>query len=148
MTQTASFALFTRNGENGVEYLAQWNSRWQRYNFVGGKQEQQETPRECVLREVEEELQLDFESDFHVSESAICKLRFTEISERTGKATDYHFAMFQAHFTGQEVAGTISDRSENRWLTVTEIVSQATDDGRAISRVMTMTIRKLGEFQP
>ena len=51
-------ALIQRTLAGKREWLAQWNENWKAFFFIGGHQQGNETFRECVTREIEEELGL------------------------------------------------------------------------------------------
>ena len=59
-------ALFQRAVRGKRQWLAQWNENWQAFFFVGGHRQESETFRQCVIREIEEELDLAG-SDFTVA---------------------------------------------------------------------------------
>ena len=51
-------ALIQRTVAGKREWLAQWNENWRAFFFIGGHRREDETFRECVVREIEEELGL------------------------------------------------------------------------------------------
>ena len=52
-------AVIRRAGRSGrAEWLAQWNERWAAFFLIGGHRETGESFRDCVTREVAEELEL------------------------------------------------------------------------------------------
>lgn len=138
----AAFAVFSVDKMCETHYLAQWNQHWQRFNLIGGKLEPDESPLECVIREVEEELHLKFEADFIVSPEPVQTLDLTEVSERSGELTEYHMTFFAAEFTRPELCDSIVERSENRWLSLPEMMNEQTTDDLAISRLMSLALQK------
>ena len=63
-----AIALIQRNQHGQRQWLAQWNTSWQRYSFVGGHKRLDESFRQCVIREIGEELQLAEGSEFLVAD--------------------------------------------------------------------------------
>ena len=141
----AAFAVVTQESSESHLFFAQWNQHWQRFNFVGGKLEADESPLQCVIREVEEELSLSFEADFVILTPRIRKLNFTEVSKRTGELTDYEMTFFAGEFVNPGLHERLVDRRENRWLSLAEILAEQTVDGQRISRLMSML---LGQDEP
>ena len=54
----AAFAVIRRDERGQTLWLAQWNPKWGAYHFVGGHKRPEETFRECLVREIGEELHL------------------------------------------------------------------------------------------
>lgn len=52
----AAVALIRREHDGPTLWLAQWNQNWRTYTFVGGHRWPEETFRECLVRELGEEL--------------------------------------------------------------------------------------------
>ena len=74
-------ALICRQDEGQALYLAQWNQRWQKYNFVGGHKQPDETFRQCLEREINEELHLQKDVDFVVAGEPLAHVDYTSWSE-------------------------------------------------------------------
>ena len=58
-TQRAVFALITTENEDGRYFLLQWNPKWQCYNFIGGKVDNQlgdNNHAKAIRRELNEEI--------------------------------------------------------------------------------------------
>src|SRR5438477_9623477 len=90
----ASIAIITRPDAGGMRWLAQWNEKWQSFNFVSGHKESGETFRECIVREIKEELSLSETVDFDVSPAPRLHVEFTAFSKRAGIETDYFIEAF------------------------------------------------------
>ena len=78
-----AFALLLRlNEECGVpRYLTQWNRRWNAFNFVGGHKRERETFRECVVREVAEELELTEGAGYWVAQEPLLCAEYVSWSD-------------------------------------------------------------------
>ena len=121
-------ALITREVNGETQYLAQWNDKWKAFFFVGGHREKGESFRECVIREVCEELELR-EEDFQVSKMLIRKQKYLAISKRTEALTSYEHEMFAV-----DIKKTLPPVSKNLWLSRNEVLNGEANDGRAISQ--------------
>jgi molecular chaperone DnaJ len=62
----AAVALIRRSEAGQALWLAQWNPHWRRYNFVAGHKRPDESFRQCVVRELAEELGLREGADISV----------------------------------------------------------------------------------
>src|SRR5437773_919158 len=76
-TSVASIALIQKREQGQTQWLVQWNRNWRCYNFVGGHKHPDEDFRECLLREVKEELGLDEGSDYAVADGPRAHLEYT-----------------------------------------------------------------------
>ena len=134
---TASVALISRESQSGSRlWLAQWNSHWQAYNFISGHVEEGETFRECLMREIEEELGLHNESDYSLPDSPDSILEFDETSARTSSLTHYVLALFTVTLIGECALERIALNPRNRWLNESEIEAGVASDGKAVSDLM------------
>src|SRR5438093_216363 len=79
----AAVALIRREQDGQTLWLAQWNPKWQRYHFVSGHRSPDETFRECLVREIAEELNLSEGLDYQVSSALPIQLEFIDFSEST-----------------------------------------------------------------
>jgi 8-oxo-dGTP pyrophosphatase MutT (NUDIX family) len=146
-TSVAAFALFRRAAPTGrVEYLAQWNDGWHAFHFVGGHKLDDESFRDCCVREVAEELGLIEGRDFRVAPERRSHLRYIYWSERAQTDTAYTVELFDAELLSPAVASVESD-ANNRWLTESDIRAGRCRDGKAVSATM-LRILSLAGLMP
>ena len=112
----AALALITRHLPEGIRWLAHWNQHWRAYHFVGGHKHDDETFRECLIREVHEELGLVNESDFAVAASPTSRQQYTAWSERAHQDTEYTIELFEVSFEERIHTEQVLETGENRWL--------------------------------
>jgi ADP-ribose pyrophosphatase YjhB (NUDIX family) len=123
----AGLACITRVGPNGdVEYLTQWSETWKMFSLIGGHVEPGESYRECVTREIEEELTLS-QDEFRVGES-LGRIEYEAFSQGSRQMTQYRVELFAV-----TVLGKVSESPTNRWLKVGEIEKKLTFDALPIS---------------
>ncbi|MBX7169259.1 MAG: TIR domain-containing protein, partial [Pirellulales bacterium] len=140
----ASIALIRREAEGQTLWLAQWNEGWQSYHFVGGHKHEDETFRDCIVREIDEELGLREAADVVVASAPLAHLEYTDVSGRTGEHTDYVIELFDVALVGNEARGKIEANGANRWLSEPEIMAQRCDDGRLVSPTPVRFLNHLG----
>ncbi len=85
----AAIALIRRELGSNTEWLAQWNEAWQAYHFVGGHRRGEESFRECMVRELDEELELRDGADLLVPTAPALHLEYTAFSQRAHEETEY-----------------------------------------------------------
>ena len=118
----ASIALIRREANGQTQWLAQWNKAWKSFSFVGGHKRDDESFRECVVREIEEELGLREGQDVLVASAPLEHLEYTDVSRRTGEQTEYVIELFDVALIGDGAAPAIEANSANRWLSEMEIL--------------------------
>lgn len=127
----AALALIQRSTADGVEWLVQWNTAWEQYHFVGGHRNPGESYRDCLLREIEEELHVS-PSQCLVGESPRYHLEFLAASERTQTDTHYLLKVFDVTLMDSTLQDVLT-RGENRWISAAEIENGRTQDGRVVA---------------
>jgi 8-oxo-dGTP pyrophosphatase MutT (NUDIX family) len=137
----AAVALIRRIDVRRTLWLARWNRRWRAFHFVGGHKRPRETFRECLLREIAEELALREEVDFLAALEPIAHLEYDAWSRSAKADTRYVIELFNVELSSGAHA-KVASNSANRWLTETEIAAGQTHDGRPVSATMK---RLLGE---
>ncbi len=131
----AAVALIRRIQDGQTLWLAQWNPKWRRFHFVSGHRRPDETFRQCLVREVAEELELAEGADYQVSPAPPIHLEFAEFSESTQTETCYIMELFAVELDSAAYSN-VGRNAENRWLTEAEIQAGQTHDGQPVSATM------------
>jgi 8-oxo-dGTP pyrophosphatase MutT (NUDIX family) len=139
----ASVALIRRQQDNQTLWLAQWNPRWQKYHFVSGHKRPDETFRECMGREIGEELGLSEDIDFQLPAAPLAHLEYTAWSDSAGAETAYTMELFEVDLIGSAAREKVEINPENRWLTEEDIRSESCKDGKPVSATMTLLLSML-----
>ena len=124
-------ALIERTVGGKREWLAQWNDRWQAFFFIGGHREGNETFRECVIREIEEELELT-PSECPVAATVASHLEYRAISQSAEELTQYIMELFCATPSADGLR-KIAANPMNKWLDEDEIRKLEATDARPVS---------------
>ena len=140
----AAIALIRRETNGQTEWLARWNHNWNAFSFIGGHKEVDETFRECLIREVIEELGLEPDADFHVALSPQSHLEYVGWSDGARAETAYTMELYPLELVGDFTQEKIDHDLENRWLAPTEIQSSRTLDGKPISGTMALLLQMAG----
>jgi 8-oxo-dGTP pyrophosphatase MutT (NUDIX family) len=138
----AAIAIIRRQSDAETLWLAQWNDRWQRFHFVGGHRHDDESFRQCVVREVAEELEIAEGTGFLVGERPLAHLDYTAWSAGAGEETHYMMELFDVQLVGDAVRQQVDADPQNRWLTVEEIRSGRAADGNPVSDTMALLLDK------
>jgi 8-oxo-dGTP pyrophosphatase MutT (NUDIX family) len=139
----AAVAVIRRINEGATLWLAQWNPKWERFHFVSGHRRPEETFRECLVRELGEELGLREGEGYTVSTLPPVPVAFSAWSVSAGADTSYAMELFDVELTPAAEARTSADPA-NRWLSEAEIRDGRAGDGRPISATM---VRLLDEHR-
>lgn len=140
----AAVALINDTRSSRTLYLAQWNPHWSAYNFISGHKRPRESFRECIIREVSEELGLITKAEFSASAKPLIHLEYTAWSKSAAEETFYIIELFDVRLiTGASLRKVGSDPL-NRWLSEAEIHNQKCQDGRAISPTMHLLLSRVG----
>ena len=132
-TSAASLALIRREHAGEEMFLARWNEAWRHYFFVGGHKRPDESSRECIVREVEEELGLRSGSGCMIADEPLACLKFDDWSERAEAPTAYTWMVFTVELSTSNVWETVESDAQNAWLTKQEIEELVARDGRPVS---------------
>ena len=140
-------------GHAGFVTSTAGNESWQRYSLVGGHKREDETFRECLIREIREELGLTEGVHFHAGAEPVARLEFEAWSERAREQTAYTFEVVPVALTppdakpaaGSDTGGSanvgealqlIDANAANRWLSRQEIAAGRTSEGRLVSEIL------------
>jgi len=126
-----------------LRWLAQWNRKWQALHFVGGHKLAEESFRECVIREVTEELGLSAAGEFHVADDPLARVSYIAHSQSAREDTLYSLELFEVAIHSPAEC-KVDSNSMNRWLTAGEIREQRCDDGTAVSATMERLLQQTG----
>ena len=142
-----SMAIVGRAAGGRAEWLARWNKKWESYAFVGGHLHDGETFRECLVRELAEELELD-EHDFTVGDAPLARLEFVDWSESAQQDTAYTHELFAVAFANDAVIERLRRDTRLRWLTDEEIRNQHGADGSPVSPTLSRYLDSIGWRPP
>lgn len=140
----AAIALIQREADGQTQWLARWNGSGKAFSFVGGHKKEHETFRECLIREIAEELGLEPEADFRVAEKAHSHLEYVGWSDGARAQTAYTMELYPLELTGDFSHEKIASDADNRWLNPSEIQSARTTDGKAVSGTMALLLEMAG----
>ena len=140
----AAVALIRREVESSTRWLAQWNEGWEAFSFVGGHKRDNESFRECMVREIQEELGLRDGADVLVPSAAVLHLEYTAFSRRAGAETDDVMELFEVALVGDQSMAAIAGNLANRWLSEPEIMACRCHDGRPVSETPRRFLNSLG----
>ena len=138
----AGLALIRREASGHTSYLVQWNANWQRFSLVGGHKHDDESFRECLIRELFEELGLHVESEFLVSDQPIARAEYTCWSESAQQDTRYELELFDVSVLTPVAVKQIDDNQLNRWVSLEEIGNGRCEDGRPIDGSVERILRQ------
>jgi 8-oxo-dGTP pyrophosphatase MutT (NUDIX family) len=131
----AAIAVIRQEQEGRSLWLAQWNPNWGAFHFVSGHRRPEESFRECVVREIEEELELREGDHYRVVTAKPIHLDYVDFSLRAQTETRYIMELFNVEL--RPSAGPLVEaNSDNLWLSVPEIHAGRTSDGRPVSATM------------
>lgn len=140
-------AIIRRAGRSGrPEWLAQWNEKWAAFFLIGGHREAGESFRECVTREVAEELELD-PAAYTVGDP-LARLQYLAPSRSAGELTEYDQHLYPVALS--EAARKLIDDGEKRlglrWLSAAEVRRHEAEDGRPVSETVEVLLDLSGQL--
>jgi 8-oxo-dGTP pyrophosphatase MutT (NUDIX family) len=135
-------ALIQRSVGGHREWLAQWNENWGQFFFIGGHRRGSESFRDCVIREIGEELGLPA-AEFTVGAKVAHHLKYPAISGSADELTEYTMELFDAQLkpSAQEA---VERSSRNKWLSEAEIRRLEANDARPVSVTMMLLLSLAG----
>jgi 8-oxo-dGTP pyrophosphatase MutT (NUDIX family) len=138
----AALAIIRRPGRSSPEYLTRWNEKWQALNFVGGHRHLDESFRDCMLRELAEELG-PAATGARVGEKPLARLEYTAFSKSAGQDTAYVMELFDVELVPAALAAVSADPA-NCWLSSEAVLAGRAGDGRAVSDTVRLLLQKTG----
>ena len=144
MRQSVSgIAVIRREIDGRTRWLAQWNQNWNAFNLVGGHKLANKSFRECVSREVTEELGLSAGDEFLISDDSLAQASYIAWSQSAQEDTLYSMKLYAVEIcAGAELK--VDSNPSNRWLTETEIRQQRCEDGAPVSPTMQRLLDQTG----
>jgi 8-oxo-dGTP pyrophosphatase MutT (NUDIX family) len=139
----AALAVIRRPRDGGSRWLALWNAKWDAFHFVGGHRRPGESFRECLVREVAEELGLRDGIDCRVAPTPMAHLDYTAWSSHARANTEYTMELFAVELV-EDAERALEGHASVRWLSDDEIRSGRCRDGRPVSPTMGFLIAKAG----
>ncbi len=157
LTQRAAFALITTEYENGRYYLLQWNPKWDCYNFIGGKVDNDSGDNNdlarAIRREIAEEIGIGNLGEIF-EEREIEQMRLWQFSKREKRYKSYQFAIFRIQLFPdlpvdrqkmKRALRWLSTKHNNIYVSSEEIKKLKTNCGKPISRTVLRVLSRLGE---
>jgi 8-oxo-dGTP pyrophosphatase MutT (NUDIX family) len=136
----AAIALITREEDGRTLYLAQWNLKWRALNFVGGHKRPEESFRECVIREIGEELGLTLDHDYQILDQPPLHLEFEAFSDGAWEVTSYVQEVFPVALTDASALAKVAANPDNHWITEAEILAGRCTDSTRISPTLARVV--------
>lgn len=147
-TSVAALALIRRETGESPSWLTQWNDNWRQYSFVGGHKHPAESFRECILREIAEELGLLEVREFVVANESLTHLEYRAWSERAQTETAYTMELFDVRLVSDAARCKVDADPRNRWLGEDEIQTRCCRDGKPVSETVKRLLDAIGNLIP
>ena len=158
LTQRAVFALITTEQEDGRYYLLQWNPKWNCYNFIGGKVDNDSGDNNdfarAIRREIAEEIGIGNLGEVF-EEREIEQINLWQFSKRERRFKSYCFSIFRIQLFPdlpvdrqkmKRALRWLSTKHNNIYVSSEEIRLLQTKCGKPISRTVQRVLVKLGEL--
>ena len=156
--ERAAFALIATEQDGERQYLLQWNPKWQCYNFIGGKVEEEGEDKNdfarAIRREIKEEMGIELEK--LLIEHEIKQVRLWQFSQREKRMKPYLFSIFEIRFFPNlpverqmitRALRWLSSKHENIYVSSKEIMNLCTNSGKPISKTVKRILLELGEIK-
>ncbi len=140
----AAIALIQQEENNQTTWLSRWNPTWNGFSFVSGQQSNGESFRDCLIRELTEELGLEPDADFLVAQKPHSNWEYTAFADGTRVKTAFTMELYDVELTGDFSHDKIASDTDNRWLLPAEIQAAATTDGHPVSGTMALLLGMAG----
>jgi 8-oxo-dGTP pyrophosphatase MutT (NUDIX family) len=138
----AGLALISLTSAGQTEFLCQFHEKTKAFFLIGGHREAGESFRDCVIREVSEELSLA-PADFSVANQPQKILHFHARSTSTKLDTEYDIHLFDVTVATGALAKVEAD-PRNTWLTADEVREELFHQGKRISSDMRRILLRSG----
>lgn len=137
----AAVALIRREEAGRTYWLAQWNRNWHAFSFIGGHKQPEESFRECLVREIGEELGLTEGADFVLARTSAAQLQYNAWSQAAHEETAYTIELFAVRLRPSAYA-IVDGNPANRWLLESDIRTGHCADGLPISNTVNLILRQ------
>jgi 8-oxo-dGTP pyrophosphatase MutT (NUDIX family) len=127
-----------------LRWLARWNKNWRCYYLVGGHKHEDETFRQCLAREISEELDLAEGDDYGMGATPCQRLEYDAWSESAKRETHYEIELFAVKLSDAVERSLPRSRREVRWLSREEIENGACADGQPVSPTLSRMAAAVG----
>jgi hypothetical protein len=139
----AAVALIRLGHGRETRWLARWNHRWSAFNLISAKKWSDESFRECLLREIDEELGLREGVDYDWPAESAAHVEFTAFSHAAGIETRYKMELFEVELRVESALPAIDVAPTNRWLREAEVRAERTSDDRPVSATMKRLLEQI-----
>jgi 8-oxo-dGTP pyrophosphatase MutT (NUDIX family) len=140
----AGLALISRDVSGETRYLLQWNVKWSRYSLVGGHKRDDESFRDCLIRELFEELGLQAGIDLAVADQPLARLEYTAWSASALQHTHYIFELFDVSGLTAQAQEQIDANPCNHWASAAEVLYRRQGSGLPIADNVSLLFRQAG----
>lgn len=130
-----ALARIARQAEGQTQWLVRWNHKWESFSLIGGHLEQDETYRECLLREIEEEIGLTEDALVASGDPAV-ELSYVAFSKRANADTQYVLLLYDVDIPECTTDALVASDERLRWVSLSEIRDGCTADGKAVADVV------------
>lgn len=158
LRQQAVFALISTEQEDGRYYLLQWNPKWNCYNFIGGKVDNDSGDNNdfarAIRREIAEEIGIGNLGEIF-EEREVEQIKLWQFSKREKRYKAYRFSVFRIHLFPdlpvdrqkmKRALRWLSTKHNNIYVSDEEIRLLMTKCGKPISKTVRRILMKLGEI--
>jgi 8-oxo-dGTP pyrophosphatase MutT (NUDIX family) len=144
-TQKASFGIIKRELNRKEEFLLRPVGSWGNVlNLIGGKAEEGESPKDTAIRELNEELNLEYGEDYQFDEGNQFTVELVQFSKREKMEKLYIFSLFPVIFKRSmaEIEAKFPEVPKPVWVTLEEIKAEKANDGMEISDTVWKVLRE------
>jgi 8-oxo-dGTP pyrophosphatase MutT (NUDIX family) len=144
----AALALITRQEQGQTLFLVQWNIHWRALSLVGGQKRPEETFRDCLVREIGEELGLALGDDYQIGDQPPVRLEFEAFSEGAWELTSYIMEIIWVALKEDSALGKVAANPDTRWVSEAEILGGRCADSTRISPTLARVLMILSQEKP